>query len=61
MEFIFYKQKPSMMRALVGTPDRIRTYNLLIRSEVLYPVEPRVQILIVLLTENLQFNTTETK
>ena len=26
-----------------GTPDRIRTCNLLIRSQVLYPVEPRVR------------------
>ena len=28
----------------LSTPDRIRTYNFLIRSEVLYPVEPRVHI-----------------
>ena len=47
-KFVLYKKKPSIKRVLVGTPDRIRTYNLLIRSEVLYPVEPRVHIKYVL-------------
>ena len=28
------------------TPGRIRTYNLLIRSQMLYPVEPRVLFVI---------------
>ena len=49
MEFVLYNKKPSIMRVLVGTPERIRTSNLLIRSEVLYPVEPRVHIKFVLL------------
>ena len=45
-----FLREASVLRISSSTPGRIRTLNLLIRSQTLYPVELRAQVLHIFLT-----------